>query len=89
MNVVAGLAPATTPHIWITDKFGKQYKDQVTVKTDGSFDITGANFPEGMFNPSAGGFDLFVSSDANGVNIETLTISGKSYNCITFSTTCT
>lgn len=85
MNVLAGLTPASTPYIWITDKFGKQFKDQVTIAGNGSFNINQANFPSGMFNPIAGSFDLFVSSDVNGVTILNVF---STFKCIIFSISC-
>ena len=87
MNVLAGLTPASTPYIWITDKFGNQYSDQVTIKANGSFDIEVANYPDGLFSEGNGWFDLFVSSDVDGLTIVPMVFYDH-FNCVKFKTTC-
>ena len=88
INVGAGLAPASTYYLWITDKFGNQYSDPITVNSDGSFDIDAANYPSGMFNPSAGVFDLFLSSDTGGSDIIPMMFNAIAFNCLKFIITC-
>lgn len=87
MKVSAGLTPATTPYLWITDKFGKQYKNQVTIAGDGSFNIVLINYPTGLFQ-SIGYFDLFLSSDSSGSVIIPIPISIVPYNCIKLLISC-
>ena len=64
--VVAGLTPATNVYLFVTDKFGNQYTDLVTIQIDGSIPIDTANYPAGMFNPFSSWFDIYVSSDSGG-----------------------
>ncbi len=88
LNISAGLTPASKPYLWITDKFGNQYSGQVVVAGDGSFNIDTTVFPEGMFNPLAGWFDIFLSSDVDGTSIVPMTFGGSPYNCLKLRTYC-
>lgn len=81
INVQAGLTPVSTPYLWITDKFNNQYRDQVTINGDGSFNIDLSNYPMGLFNPASGWFDLFLSSDIDGQILVPFNF-GSSYNCV-------
>ena len=84
INVVAGLSPATMLYLWVTDKFKNQYSNPITINGDGSFDIDTTLFTSGMFNPSAGSFYLFVTSDSDGE----IKVPINSKNCIIFSVAC-
>lgn len=88
MNVDAGLTPASTPYLWITDKFGNQYSEQVAINGDGSFDIDISLYPQALFNPNSGWFDIFLSSDVGGQVIVPMTF-GSAFNCLKLATTCT
>lgn len=88
LKVSAGLTPASSPYLWITDKFGNQWSDQVVVAGDGSFTIDTTKYPDGIFNASAGYFDLFLSSDSTGYLIVPMTFSSVAYNCLKLSITC-
>lgn len=87
MNVLAGLTPASTYYLWVTDKFGNQYSDEITINGDGSFDIETSNYPDGMFNPSNGWFDVFISSDADGEVVVPMTFVDE-FNCLKLATYC-
>lgn len=88
MPVPAGLAPASTVYLWITDKFGIQYSEAVIAASDGSFVIDASNYPESLFNPLGGTFDIFLSSDPEGQSIVPMTFETE-YNCLKLKTTCT
>lgn len=87
MNVLAGLIPASTPYLWVTDKFGNQYADQITINSDGSFDIDLTLYPVGMLNPSNGWFDIFITSDPVGIVIIPM-IFVNEFNCLKLNTIC-
>lgn len=82
MNVQAALTPASTPYLWIIDKWDKKYKDKVTINNDGSFDIIISNFPEGLFNQAVTNYDIFLSSDVDGLIVIPIVFSFIGYNCI-------
>jgi hypothetical protein len=88
INVAAGLSPAASLFIFITDKFGNQYSDSITVNGNGSFDIVSADFPTGMFNTQAGSFDLFVTSDPYGTNVVQMKFLVSFWNCLIFNIIC-
>ena len=83
-SISAGLDPATVYYIWIEDKFGNFYLQQVTTDGSGSFEIDFTVFPEGLFTQYAGYFTLTVSASSAFSTDETLTINGTDYNCIVF-----
>lgn len=85
INISAGLTPAATLYLWIRDKFGKIWDDIITVEADGSFDINMSNFPTGMFTPSFGSLDIFLTSDAQGQTVVPVTFNATEYNCIMLS----
>lgn len=87
INVSAGLTPSATFYSWITDKFGNQYSEQIIINADGSFDIDTSLYPDGIFNPDAGWFDLFISSDSLGTAIVPMTFIDN-FNCLKFKTFC-
>lgn len=87
MNVLAGLTPASTPYLWIIDKFGNQYSDQITINGDGSFDIDLTFYPAGMFNPANGWFDIFISSDSAGSAVIPMVFESN-FNCLKIKTIC-
>lgn len=88
LTVDAGLTPASMVYVWITTKFSSQYMVSVVVAGDGSFDLDASDFPNGMFNPDAGYFDLFVSSDIDGSVVVPMTFGASEYNCVLLSIVC-
>lgn len=88
MNVEADLTPASTLYLFITNKFGNQYRAEVEIGEDGSFDIDPDEFPEGMFNASAGAFDAFLAENSDGTGVASMTFEDVEYNCLKISITC-
>ena len=82
INIAAGLTPAANLFVWVTDKFNNQYRIPVTIHGDGSFDISASLLPDGMFNIFAGSFDIFISSDIDGVVVVPMVFDSKNYNCL-------
>lgn len=87
INIAAGLTPAANLYLWITDKFGNQYRVIVTIANDGSFNILTSLFPAGMFNQYAGKFDLFLTSDINGTTVVPMNFTTP-FNCLKLKITC-
>lgn len=87
MYVSAGLTPAENVYLWVTDKFGNQYKNLVTIAVDGSFPIDTSNYPSFLFNPLGGWFDIFISSDTDGATIIPMTFVSE-FNCLKLNTEC-
>lgn len=88
INLAVGLTPSTQYYLWIRDRFSNLYFDLITVGIYGSVDIDTANFPAGMFETSGVFFDIFITSDSNGVDIIPLNVNpGVTNNCIILSIT--
>lgn len=87
MTIQAGLTPSSIVYLWITDKFNNQYSNQITVNLDGSFDIDTSNYPSYLFNPNAGWFDVFLSSDVDGAVIVPMVFVSE-FNCLKLNTEC-
>jgi len=85
INIQAKLTPGATLYLWIRDKFQHTWGDLITVDLDGSFDINQNNFPKGMFTPSFGSLDIFLTTDDLGQNIVPLNFGMDEYNCILLS----
>ncbi len=88
INIAAGLTPAANLYLWVTDKFGNQYRIIVTVAGDGSFNISTSLFPAGMFNQFAGSFDLFLTSDINGTTVVDMIFTSTHYKCLKLKISC-
>lgn len=88
INISAGLTPATSPYIWITDKFYNQYSGQVTIQGDGSFDLVLSDILEGLLNPSFGIVNISITSDVDGLVIIPMTFEATEFNCLKLYTTC-
>jgi hypothetical protein len=82
LNFIYGLTPSTQYYLWIIDKFRANYRVLITSGVDGSFDITLSDYPSGMFNKYAGDFEVFLSTDVEGLNVVDLTINAVSYSCV-------
>ena len=85
INISAGLTPAASLYLWIRDKFGNLWYDTITVNADGSFDIDTDNFTTGMFTPTFGALDIFLSTDDKGANIVPMTFNLIADNCLILS----
>jgi len=85
LNFIYGLTPSTQYYLWIIDKFRTNYRVLITSGVDGSFDITLTDYPSGMFNKYAGDFEVFLSTDIDGLNLVTMTIATVSYTCLVLS----
>jgi hypothetical protein len=82
ITVKAGLTAARQYWYIITDKFGKTYAKQLTADVDGSFELSLADFPTGLFNPYAGSFLLQVKETLQDEAGQPLTFCAKSYDTI-------
>lgn len=88
MYVSLNLPINTSIYAWVTDKFGNQYSYNFTTNLIGQFVLNTSDFIEGMFNPDAGTFDVFFTTDELGSDIITFTAYSKNYTCLKFNTTC-
>jgi hypothetical protein len=79
------LVNGATYYIWITDKNNNTFWNTLTGNADGSFTINQASFPTGMFTPQFGPIDIFLSTDSQGTQVQSLTINAVIYNCIILS----
>lgn len=86
--IQAGLAFPATYYLNVVDKFGHHYQVQVSTAADGSFTVDTASFPAGLFNEYAGSLELYLSTDADGINLVTMTISGVEYTCVDLQVLC-
>ncbi len=86
MYVGVSLTPASTPYLWITDKFGNQYCEQITITVDGYITIDSSHYPAGMFQGNSW-FDVFVTSDALGTTVIPMTFVNP-YNCLKLQVLC-
>lgn len=80
LNIKTELASNASIYLWIRDKFGNLYRDSIMTEYDGAIIIISADFPKGLFQ-LAQIFDLFVTSDIDGINILPM-FSNPAYNCI-------
>jgi len=85
LNFIYGLTPTTQYYLWIIDKFRNNYRELITSGADGSFDITLTDYPSGMFNKYAGDFEVFLSSDIDGLNVVNVIVATVSYPCVILS----
>jgi hypothetical protein len=79
------LTSGATYYIWITDKNNNTFWNTVTGNSDGSFTINQASFPNGMFTSQFGGTDIFLSTDNQGTQVQSLTINAVVYKCVIVS----
>jgi hypothetical protein len=80
----ASLPASAFFYAWITDKFGNQYRWYFESTNLSEFPLDTTKFPDGMFNPDAGTFDIFFSFDINGVDIVPILPT----TCLKLNTTC-
>jgi len=90
VTIAAGLTASTTFELFILDQFANQYNKPVTTDGSGSFEIDFSVFPDGLFNPNGGEYEVFISAAASPVTVIPMTLSGVIFNCIllTFTTCC-
>lgn len=84
LTFIYGLTPTTQFYLWVIDKFQTNFKVLFTSGADGSFTIdpTNAVYNAGMFNEFAGEFEVFISTDVDGVNVVTMTLYGTNFDCV-------
>lgn len=82
----SGLSPDTDYKIVIKDKFGNRYQLTVITDENGFIEFDVADFPEGLFTPYSGSFELTIieSRDTTCVPLP-LTFCDVEYECISFS----
>ncbi len=69
----------------VSDKFGNVYIEQILTDGTGSFVMDFTKYPESLFTPDSGFFEMTISESSAFSTDETLTFDGKFYNCIIFS----
>lgn len=84
INFQVGLPAGQQRYLFVIDKFKNVWRNLITVKPDGSIDLTLTDYPDGLFNKYSGFFRVFLSTDDQGQNIVDLTINGNLYLCIIF-----
>jgi len=84
-----GLTPSTQYYLWVMDKFRKVFKVLITSSVSGAFTIDPDNnaYINGMFNKYAGAFEVWLSTDVDGVNIVPVTLYATDYDCILLTIT--
>ena len=81
-----GLTPASEYYVIITDKFGNEYYDQLTVDASGSLIIDPLLYVQGsLFTPFSGSFTLTIKEGLVYSDLIEFTIDSISYNCVIFS----
>jgi len=87
LTIKAGLATSGTYNCEITDKFNNHYNPSITIDLYGSVLLDITQFPDGLFTPYSGTFQLMLynASDNSPVSF---TLCGTTYNgfSITFYT---
>lgn len=87
INVNPGLVEGQNYYLQIVDKFANRRTQQVTIKADGSFDVDTTVLPDNYFNPYAGKFELYLSSDEDGLEDIEMTFESTAYNCVVLNIT--
>lgn len=83
INIDPGVAPGyDTFYLQIIDKFIVRRTLDIELEEDGTFDIDETLLPDDFFNPYAGKFELYISTDEDGEIILPMTFSEVQYNCI-------
>lgn len=68
-------------YLQIIDKFQTRRTQEVILGEDG-FTIDTSELPDNFFNPYAGKFELYLSSDEDGLNVLPVTYGYDEYDCI-------
>jgi hypothetical protein len=84
INISPDMVPPgySTFYLQIIDKFITRRTQEVTLNEDGSFDIDSSVLPDDFFNPYAGKFELYLSLDEDGLEVQEMTFDDEQYNCI-------
>ena len=72
---------ADTYYVWVTDRFGIKYTQEVTVGVSGDVVIDTTTFPPGMFTENSGYYTVTVSTSDTEDTQETFTIDAADYDC--------
>lgn len=82
INLQAGLNPGDSVYLWARDFFSNLYYVQSTVLGDGSVNLDVSDFPAGMFELTGKFFDVFFSTDPDGISVLPITVNSLSTTCI-------
>lgn len=82
ININPGLVPATNYYLNIVDKFAVRHVQEIIVNGNGSFDVDTDVLPDDFFNPYAGKFELYLTTDEDGEDRVDLIFSATDYTCI-------
>ena len=82
LSITAGLTPDTDYSIFITDRHGNQFRQEVTTDEDGDFTLDLTAFDEGMFTENSGTYTLTASTSALMSTEETFVVGYTEYSCI-------
>jgi hypothetical protein len=84
ITINSGLIPLgyETVYLQIIDHFLIRRAQEVIIDEEGNFTIDDSLLPDNLLNPYAGKFELYLSSDEEGLIKIPMTFSGANYNCI-------
>jgi hypothetical protein len=83
ININPGIAPGyDTIYLQIIDKFITRASQLIELGIDGSFTVDETLLPDDFFNPYAGKFELYLSTDEDGEIIIPMIFDDVTYNCI-------
>lgn len=82
VSFIAGLTPITEYTIFVRDRHGNFFTQEVVTDADGNFELDTTLFPEGMFNQYSGTYEISASLSPLFTTSETMTIGYEEFNCI-------
>ena len=78
-SLPTGLTAGTTYTMSIEDGHGKVFTMSGSPTAQDEFNVSPSAFPEGMFNPYSGSYEITFTEDGE---LQDLTIEGNTYPCI-------
>jgi len=83
LDIVAGLDADTSYTVFLKDRHGNYFTQDITTDSAGDFQLDLTAFDDGMFNQYSGAYQLEVSQNALWPeNPEVLTIGYEEYACL-------
>ncbi len=79
LTIKAGLATSGTYNCVVTDKFNNHYNPSITIDSYGSVLLDLAQFPDGLFTPYSGAFQLMLYNVSDNSPVS-MTLCGITYN---------
>jgi hypothetical protein len=88
INIDPDISPGyESLYLQIIDKFIVRRTQLVDFNEDGSFDVDFSLLPYDFFNPYAGKFELYLSTDEEGEVVIPMSFDDEFYNCIILTLT--